>query len=136
MRSGPYNALKVDVWSLGATVWELAEAEPPFADVTDPSQLGDRWPPLQQVNNFSRSFQTFLRLCSEPSKSRPNPDDLLHVCHTTISPERLAANHFSQIPFIRNAQGRSAVLELLAQCRSIEATMSRRQSTDSHGTVS
>ncbi|KAF7793532.1 hypothetical protein EIP86_004646 [Pleurotus ostreatoroseus] len=78
MRSGPYNALKVDVWSLGATVWELAEAEPPFADVTDPSQLGDRWPPLQQANNFSRSFQTFLRLCSEPSKSRPNPDDLLH----------------------------------------------------------
>ncbi|KAJ3530703.1 hypothetical protein NM688_g7674 [Phlebia brevispora] len=118
MRNGPYNTLKVDVWGLGATVWELAETQPPFADVTDASQLGDRWPPLEQASNYSRSFHDFLRLCSEPSSSRPDPPDLLNT------------------PFIRYATGRSAVLELLSQCRSIETTMSKRQSTDSHGTIS
>ncbi|KAH9943770.1 hypothetical protein B0H21DRAFT_810173, partial [Amylocystis lapponica] len=96
MRKGLYNALKVDVWSLGATVWEMAQAEPPFSDVVDPRQLGDRWPPLYQPEEYSRSFHDFLHLCSEPSTSRPNPDELL------------------QTPFIRSASGREAVVALLA----------------------
>ncbi|KAJ7446635.1 hypothetical protein FB451DRAFT_1390771 [Mycena latifolia] len=31
VRSGPYDPLKVDVWSVGATVWELAKGTPLFA---------------------------------------------------------------------------------------------------------
>ncbi|KAJ7607403.1 hypothetical protein FB45DRAFT_1135466 [Roridomyces roridus] len=31
VRSGSYDPLKIDVWSVGATIWELAEANPPFA---------------------------------------------------------------------------------------------------------
>ena len=76
---GPYNALKVDVWSVGATVWETAESEPPFADVQDPRLMGDRWPSLHQPEIYSRSFHEFLRLCSEPSSSRPDPSELLNV---------------------------------------------------------
>jgi len=76
----PYNALKVDVWSLGATVWETAQAEPPFAEVQDPRLIGDRWPPLYQPEIYSRSFHEFLHLCSEPSSSRPDPSELLNVC--------------------------------------------------------
>lgn len=76
---GTYNALKVDVWSLGATAWELAQSEPPFSDVTDPRQLQDRWPPLHQSEIYSRSFHDFLHLCSEPSSSRPDPHELLKV---------------------------------------------------------
>ncbi|GJE92910.1 kinase-like protein [Phanerochaete sordida] len=102
MRIGPYNVLKVDVWSLGATVWELAQAEPPFSDATDASQLGDRWPTLDHHDNYSRSFHSFLKLCSEPVTSRPNPDVLLNT------------------PFIRSAKGRDAVTELLARCRAVE----------------
>ncbi|KAH9852916.1 kinase-like protein [Lenzites betulinus] len=115
---GSYNALKVDVWSLGATVWELAQAEPPFSDLTDPRQFGDEWPPLSQPEIYSRSFHDFLQLCSEPSSSRPDPHELLNT------------------PFIRSPNGRQAIVELLADCRAIEERMSRRQSTDSTGTVS
>ncbi|THG96845.1 hypothetical protein EW026_g5063 [Hermanssonia centrifuga] len=79
MRSAPYNALKVDVWGLGATAWELAQAAPPFAEATGASQLAERWPPLDQPADYSRSFHDFLQLCSEPSSSRPDPDDLLNV---------------------------------------------------------
>jgi len=102
MRIGPYNVLKVDVWGLGATVWELAQAEPPFSDATEASQLADRWPPLEHPDNYSRSFHSFLKNCSEPVTSRPDPDALLNT------------------PFIRNADGRDAIVELLTQCRAVE----------------
>lgn len=77
--SGPYNPLKVDVWSLGATVWEMAQTQPPFADATDASQIGDQLPPLDQPRLFSQSFHVFLQLCSRPCLLRPDPDDLLNV---------------------------------------------------------
>ena len=77
--SGPYNALKVDVWSLGATVWELAESHPPFEDAADASELGETLPPLTRHAAFSQSFHDFLTQCSRPSSSRPEPDELLNV---------------------------------------------------------
>lgn len=70
------------MWSLGATVWELAQAEPPFSNTTDPGQMADRWPPLLQPEIYSRSFHDFLHLCSQPSSSRPTPDELLKVSAT------------------------------------------------------
>ncbi|KAF8327323.1 hypothetical protein F5887DRAFT_1011267 [Amanita rubescens] len=99
VRSPPYNALKVDVWSLGATVWEMAEAEPPFASS---QQLSDRWPPLSKPKLFSPVFHDFLRQCSEPAASRPSPATL--------------CSH----PFVMNACGRSVIMQLLSQCMTIE----------------
>lgn len=74
--SGSYNALKVDVWSLGATVWEMAEAVPPFADTR---QIGDRWPTLSKPEIYSPAFHDFLQQCSEPAATRPNPSELTKV---------------------------------------------------------
>ncbi|EJF57489.1 kinase-like protein [Dichomitus squalens LYAD-421 SS1] len=117
-RGGSYNALKVDVWSLGATIWELAETEPPFSDIADPRQFGTELPSLRQPEIYSRSLHDFLNLCSSSSSSRPDPHDLLSTS------------------FIRNLSGRRPIIDLLAECRDIEERLSRRQSTDSAGTVS
>ncbi|KAG1732620.1 uncharacterized protein EDB91DRAFT_1151105 [Suillus paluster] len=111
MRVGAYNALKVDIWSLGATVWELAQTEPPFADVQDPRQIGAQWPALRQPELYSRAFHDFLRLCSRPSVSRPNANELLNT------------------PFIRNACGRAVNVQLLSQCRAIEEHVLQRENT-------
>lgn len=86
IRLGPYDPLKVDVWSLGATVWEMAETSPPFsnegkaADAREMSVvLDDRWPPLSNPRLYSPAFQDFLMDCSEPAESRPDPEELAKV---------------------------------------------------------
>lgn len=76
----PYDTLKVDVWSLGATVWEMAQRDPPFADT---QQLADRWPPLDRPELFSPPFHAFLEKCSEPAATRPSPSELLKVRFST-----------------------------------------------------
>ena len=78
--SGLYDPLKVDVWSLGATTWELVHGDPPFADVQGVRLVsGTQLPPVRQPDAFSRSFHDFLHLCSQPAASRPDPDELLNV---------------------------------------------------------
>lgn len=105
IRKGLYDPLKVDTFSLGATVWEMAESQPPFSEVEDINQVSDTWPPLSQSEDYSRSFHDFLQLSSLPPSSRPAPEDLLNT------------------PFIRGAAPRTDVLRLLSQCKSIEEEM-------------
>ena len=84
---GPYDPLKVDVWSLGATVWEMAEAQPPFAEIQDPRKIGNQWPSLTQPEVYSRSFHDFLRLCSQTSSVRPKPhvlSDVRYALHYVV----------------------------------------------------
>lgn len=102
VRTPPYNALKVDVWSLGATVWEMAESEPPFAET---QQFGDRWPPLSQPKLYSPTLHDFLRQCSEPPLTRPTAGEL------------------RKTPFINNACGRPVIIQLISQCMAIEQAL-------------
>ena len=83
--SGAYNPMKADIWSLGATIWEMAESVPPFHDTSDANNLGSRWPPLTRAKEFSRSLHDFLTLCSNPVTSRPNATTLVQVGITFLS---------------------------------------------------
>jgi p21-activated kinase 1 len=82
-----YDPLKVDVWSLGATTWELVHGSPPFEDVKDTRDIvGGQLPPVREPDAFSRSFHDFLHLCSQPAASRPDPDELLDVRFSLLFP--------------------------------------------------
>lgn len=77
--SGAYDPTKADIWSLGATIWEMAESMPPFHDAASADDLSDRWPPLTRAKEFSRTLHDFLNLCSNPVASRPDANVLVQV---------------------------------------------------------
>ncbi|KAF8192664.1 kinase-like domain-containing protein [Mycena galopus ATCC 62051] len=110
VRSGSYDPLKIDVWSVGATVWELAEAAPPFSDTQQPA---DRWPALSDPAPYPPSFHEFLRMCSEPAASRPTPGALLET------------------PFVQKACGRPVIVQLLSTCTGIEQALHAGEPPDS-----
>jgi serine/threonine protein kinase len=82
IRSPPYNALKVDVWALGATVWEVAETVPPFSET---NAVADRWPSVSRPEVYSPAFHDFLRLCSDPVETRLPASELLKVRRSVCS---------------------------------------------------
>ena len=77
MSRGPYDASKVDVWSLGASVWELVEGETPFE--REEMSPTERLPELSNVQNVSQGLLGFLALCERPAKRRVRAKTLLEV---------------------------------------------------------
>ncbi|KAI3634932.1 hypothetical protein MIR68_007313 [Amoeboaphelidium protococcarum] len=82
IKRSAYN-FKADIWSLGITVYEMAEQVPPYADV-DPMKalfLIPRNPPAQlEGDQHSKPLKEFVSAClNDDPELRPTADDLLKL---------------------------------------------------------
>ncbi|XP_023221095.1 serine/threonine-protein kinase 10-like isoform X2 [Centruroides sculpturatus] len=118
-RDNPYD-YKADIWSLGITLIELAQMEPPNHELSPMRvllkiQKSDP-PTLDQPSKWSKAFNEFLSLClTKDPQQRPNADELL------------------KHPFITYASDKKPLKDLISEYKAevvIEVTEDEEESQD------
>ena len=105
-RDEPYD-YRVDIWSLGVTLIEFAQMEPPFHEMTPMRvllkiQKSDP-PKLDHPNRWSREFNDFLKQCLvKDANRRPSAQELLKVETTS---NNLSLNFILSAPFYPGCKG-------------------------------
>ncbi|KAL2261230.1 hypothetical protein VTK26DRAFT_4540 [Humicola hyalothermophila] len=108
---------KADIWSLGITALELANGEPPYADIHPMKVLFliPKNPPPRLEGNFSKAFKDFVELCLQRDpKERPSAREML------------------KHPFIRKAKKTSYLTELIERYNRWAVTHKQDDDGDLH----
>ncbi|SCU85683.1 LAME_0D02322g1_1 [Lachancea meyersii CBS 8951] len=78
---GVYYDTKVDIWSLGITIYEIATGNPPYCDVEAlraMQLITKSKPPRLEGRQYSSSLKEVIALClDEDPKERPSAEELL-----------------------------------------------------------
>jgi serine/threonine-protein kinase 24/25/MST4 len=81
---------KADIWSIGATVFEMATGSPPWSKLKPYAAMysiaqGDTDPPVLP-DNFSEEARDFCRKClTRDENKRPDANDLLNHNFLSVS---------------------------------------------------
>eukprot|EP01132_Coremiostelium_polycephalum_P003594 gene3594-4476_t len=115
----PYDT-KADIWSLGITLIEMAEAEPPLSEIHPMKvlfQIPYRDPPkLKNQENYSKDFINFISSCLHKD---PN--------------QRKTASELLKHPFVTNTKEKSVLTDLITKykkLRAAEMEMAEEQEDD------
>lgn len=108
---------KVDIWSLGVVLLEMAEGDPPYVEYPPLRALflivSSGLPALKEPDRWSEPFKDFLSLCttSDPN-DRPDADTLL------------------KHPFLRSVGTTEDTIELIEDTRRLELLQQQEQETE------
>eukprot|EP01130_Rhizamoeba_saxonica_P003821 TRINITY_DN1583_c0_g3_i2.p1 TRINITY_DN1583_c0_g3~~TRINITY_DN1583_c0_g3_i2.p1 ORF type:complete len:605 (-),score=123.16 TRINITY_DN1583_c0_g3_i2:142-1956(-) len=100
MIQGEEYGTKVDIWSLGIMIMEMAEGEPPYMD----------YPPLRALFLITTKGIPNLK---KPKLWSDDMKDFLTKCLTVEPSNRPTSNEMLDHPFINSATGKEGIMELL-----------------------
>ncbi|KAI7900090.1 kinase-like domain-containing protein [Cokeromyces recurvatus] len=111
-----YNA-KIDIWSLGVVLIEMAEGNPPYVEYPPLRALflivSNGLPPLKEPDRWSEPFKDFLKLCTiENPEERPDAETLLK-------------HHF-----LRSVGTAEDIIELIEETRRLEMLQQEEEEED------